>query len=88
MVTYVVRRLLLMIPMAIGMVVVTFGLLLIIPGIRPRYCWGRKRRRIHRQPRAGAWPRPSLVRAALATTSPRSAARRYGTLDLPERASG
>lgn len=32
MVAYVIRRLLLLIPMAIGMVVVTFGLLLIIPG--------------------------------------------------------
>lgn len=32
MLAYVVRRLLLLIPMAIGMVVVTFGLLLIIPG--------------------------------------------------------
>jgi peptide/nickel transport system permease protein len=32
MLTYVARRLLLMIPMAAGMVVVTFGLLLIIPG--------------------------------------------------------
>lgn len=32
MVAYVIRRLLLLIPMAFGMVVVTFGLLLIIPG--------------------------------------------------------
>lgn len=32
MLAYVIRRLLLLIPMAIGMVVVTFGLLLIIPG--------------------------------------------------------
>ncbi len=32
MIAYVVRRLLLLIPMAIGMVVVTFGLLLLIPG--------------------------------------------------------
>jgi ABC-type dipeptide/oligopeptide/nickel transport system permease component len=32
MVAYIIRRLLLFIPMAIGMVVVTFGLLLIIPG--------------------------------------------------------
>ncbi|SEQ48745.1 peptide/nickel transport system permease protein [Devosia sp. YR412] len=32
MLSYVIRRLLLLIPMAIGMVIVTFGLLLIIPG--------------------------------------------------------
>jgi ABC-type dipeptide/oligopeptide/nickel transport system permease component len=32
MIAYVIRRLLLLIPMAIGMVVVTFGLLLLIPG--------------------------------------------------------
>ena len=32
MLTYVVRRLLLLIPMAIGMVIVTFGLLLLVPG--------------------------------------------------------
>lgn len=32
MIAYVVRRLLLLIPMAVGMVVVTFGLLLLIPG--------------------------------------------------------
>ena len=32
MLAYVARRLLLMIPMAIGMVVITFGLLLLIPG--------------------------------------------------------
>ena len=32
MLAYVVRRLLLMIPMLIGMVIVTFGLLLLIPG--------------------------------------------------------
>ncbi|UXN70216.1 hypothetical protein N8A98_03185 [Devosia neptuniae] len=32
MIAYIVRRLLLLIPMAIGLVVVTFGLLLLIPG--------------------------------------------------------
>ncbi|MGO4834163.1 ABC transporter permease, partial [Rhizobiaceae sp. 2RAB30] len=32
MIAYVIRRLLMLIPMAIGMVVVTFGLLLLIPG--------------------------------------------------------
>ena len=32
MVAYITRRLLLLIPMAIGMVVVTFGLLLLVPG--------------------------------------------------------
>ncbi len=32
MIAYVIRRLLLLIPMAIGMVVVTFGLLLLVPG--------------------------------------------------------
>ena len=32
MIAYVIRRLLLLIPMAFGMVVVTFGLLLLVPG--------------------------------------------------------
>ena len=32
MIAYVVRRLLLLVPMAIGMVIVTFGLLLLVPG--------------------------------------------------------
>ena len=32
MLAYVIRRLLLLIPMAVGMIVVTFGLLLLVPG--------------------------------------------------------
>ena len=32
MLTYIARRLLLLVPMALGMVIVTFGLLLLVPG--------------------------------------------------------
>ena len=45
MLAYIVRRLLLLIPMAIGMVVVTFGLLLLVPGDPARCCSARKLRR-------------------------------------------
>ena len=44
MLNYVVRRLALFVPMAAGMVIVTFSLLLLIPG-DPRRRWVRRRRR-------------------------------------------
>ena len=83
MVTYVFRRLLMMIPMAIGMVVVTFGLLLIIPGDPASVLLGQEAspESIANLAQALGLDDPWYVR--LWDYFAR-AARQYGPLDLPE----
>ena len=86
MVSYVVRRLLLLVPMAAGMVVVTFGLLLLIPGDPASVLLGQEASaEAVDEPAQHARPQRSVVRPARLLRLG-TAPRRHGTVHLPERA--